>query len=255
MIEISLQEQIGIITGARHGIGRATALLLAQAGLKGLVIISQREDEIAGEVQSELAACGTEAVFVFGDASSERTIQQAAALAWNKWKRIDILINNAGVSFDSNLAGTTAQQWDRTMEVNLRSAFLTIKYCSPLMEKNGGGSIVNISSISGLTGGNSGPDYGASKAGVIALTKYCARQLGKHNIRVNAVAPGTIRTDMIRRKFSALTQEEIEKKLGMIPMGRMGTPEEVAKAVLFLASDMGSYVSGEILEVTGARMS
>ncbi len=113
---------------------------------------------------------------------------------------------------------------------------------------------MNMSSISGVTGGSTGPEYGASKAGIIALTKYAARLLGRHNIRVNAVAPGTIATDMIRRNYAKLTPEQYEKKLADIPMVRMGEPEEVAKAVLFLVSDMASYVSGDTLMVTGARM-
>lgn len=254
MYEISLKNQICMITGARHGIGRATALMMAEAGLRGITIISTKEDEEAERVEAELAALGTEAMFIFGDASREDTVKQAVDASVDRWKRIDILVNNAGISFAADLDRTTAGQWDRVMDVNIRSVFLTTRYCSRIMRKNGGGSIVNMSSISGITGGNSGPDYGASKAAVIALTKYCARQLGPYGIRVNAVAPGTIDTDMIKRNYNSLNPEQLTQRLKAIPMGRMGTPKEAAKAVLFLASDMGSYVSGAVLEVTGGRM-
>ena len=149
---------------------------------------------------------------------------------------------------------TSPEQWDKVLAVNLRSVFLTMKYSSEVMKRQGFGSIVSMSSISGVTGGSTGPEYGASKAGIIALTKYAAKLLGPYNIRVNAVAPGTIATDMIRRNYAKLTDEARQKKLDAISMKRLGDPEEVGKAVLFLASDMGSYVSGDTLMVTGARM-
>jgi 3-oxoacyl-[acyl-carrier protein] reductase len=139
------------------------------------------------------------------------------------------------------LETATEKQWDLVLKVNLRSVFLTLKYVSEVMKKQGYGSIVNMSSISGITGGSTGPEYGASKAGIIALTKFSAKTLGPYGIRVNAVAPGTI-------------EKTVKQKLARIPMQRMGDPAEVGKAVLFLASDMGSYVSGNTLCVTGARM-
>jgi len=198
---------------------------------------------------------GVDVKFVTGDASSEDVIKEAVKVCVDSWGKIDILANIAGVSYMRGLEDTTVEQWDKVMAINLRSTFLTMKYCSEVMKKQGYGSIVNTSSIAGITGGNTGPDYGASKAGIIALTKFAAKKLGQYNIRVNAIAPGTIATDMIRRNYSTLTPEQYEKKMAAIPMKRMGEPEEVGKAVLFLASDMGSYISGEILDVTGARMS
>ena len=255
MFEVSLKDQICIITGASQGIGRAIALTLSKAGLKGMTIIDIKKDENGIATEKELIALGTEVQFVVGDASSEETIKEAVKVTMDTWGKIDILVNNSGVSFMTNLDTTTPEQWDLVLDVNLRSVFLTMKYCSEVMKKQGHGSIVNMSSISGITGGSTGPEYGASKAGIIALTKYSAKLLGPYQIRVNAVAPGTIATDMIKRNYSKLTPEQLEKKLATIPMQRMGDPEEVGKAVLFLASDMGSYVSGDVLTVTGARMS
>lgn len=255
MFEVSLKDKICIITGASQGIGRAIALTLSNAGLKGITIIDIRKDENGIAAEKELTARGTQVQFIVGDASSEETIKEAIKVTMDTWGKIDILVNNAGVSFMTNLETTTPEQWDKVLDVNLRSVFLTMKYCSEVMKQQGYGSIVNMSSISGITGGSTGPEYGASKAGIIALTKYSAKLLGPYQIRVNAVAPGTIATDMIKRNYSKLTPEQLERKLATIPMQRMGEPEEVGKAVLFLASDMGSYVSGDVLTVTGARMS
>lgn len=255
MFEVSLKDKICLITGASQGIGKAIALTLAKAGLKGMTIVDIKKDERGTETEEELKALGTEVQFVTGDASLVETIQKAVQVTMDTWGKIDILVNDAGVSFMTNLETTTPEQWDLVLDVNLRSVFLTMKYCSEVMKKQGYGSIVNMSSISGITGGSTGPEYGASKAGIIALTKYAAKLLGPYQIRVNAVAPGTIATDMIKRNYSKLTPEQLEKKLATIPMQRMGEPEEVGKAVLFLASDMGSYVSGDVLTVTGARMS
>ncbi len=251
MFQVSLKDQICLMTGAGQGIGRATARILAQAELKGMTIL-----DIAGceDVERELRALGTEVQSFAADASDEEAVRGSVDATITRWGRIDILVNVAGIACMTDLETTSAAQWDRVLAVNLRSAFLTMKYCTPVMKKQGRGSIVNMSSISGVTGGSTGPEYGASKAGIIALTKYAARLLGRHNIRVNAVAPGTIATDMIRRNYAKLTPEQYEKKLADIPMVRMGEPEEVAKAVLFLVSDMASYVSGDTLMVTGARM-
>lgn len=255
MFEVSLKDQIGIITGASQGIGKAIALTLGKAEIKGLTIIDIKKDEKGQETEKELQDMGVEVNYVVGDASSEEDIKGAVESTMEKWGKIDILVNVAGISYMTDLDTTTAEQWDRVLRINLKSDFLTMKYVTPHMIKQGHGSIVNTSSIAGITGGSTGPDYGASKAGVIALTRFSAKKLGKYNIRVNAIAPGTIATDMIKRNYSTFTPEQYKRKMATIPMGRMGEPEEVGKAVLFLASDMGSYISGEIMDVGGARMS
>lgn len=255
MFEVSLKDQVCLITGATRGIGKAVATTFAQADVKGLTIIDINRDEAAEETIRELEDKGVIVDFIQGDASSEEVIKGAVDHMVEKYGKIDVLVNVAGVSYMTDLDTTTAEQWDRVLRINLKSVFLTMKYCTPVMKEQGYGSIVNFSSIAGITGGSTGPDYGASKAGIIALTKFSAKKLGPFNIRVNAVAPGTIATDMIKRNYSTFTPEQYEKKMATIPMKRMGEPEEVGKAVLFLASDMGSYISGEILDVTGARMS
>lgn len=254
MFEVSLKGKCALITGASQGIGRACAYTLGQAGIDGLTIVDMVKGEAGAETQASLEAMGVKVNYIEGDASSPEVISRAVAETVDAWGKLDIVVNVAGISYMTNLDTTSPEQWDKVLAVNLRSVFLTMKYSSEVMKRQGFGSIVSMSSISGVTGGSTGPEYGASKAGIIALTKYAAKLLGPYNIRVNAVAPGTIATDMIRRNYAKLTDEARQKKLDAISMKRLGDPEEVGKAVLFLASDMGSYVSGDTLMVTGARM-
>ncbi len=254
MYNVSLEDKIVLITGAAQGIGKSIAIKLAEAGCKGMAIIDIKKDANGEQTQQELEEFGVEVEFIVGDVSSETVIQNAVKHCMDKWGKIDILVNNAGIAFMDTLETATSEHWDLVLNVNLRSVFLTLKYVSAVMKEQGFGSIINMSSIAGITGGSTGPEYGASKAGVIALTKFAAKTLGPYGIRVNAVAPGTIETDMIKRTYATLDEETVKKKLSKIPMQRMGDPSEVGKAVLFLASDMSSYVSGDTLCVTGARM-
>ena len=255
MYQVSLEGKVVLITGAAQGIGREIALKLAEAGCRGMCIVDIKKDAQGEQRERDLEDLGTEVAFVLGDVSQEETFRQAIDCCLQRWGSIDILVNNAGIAFMDTLETATLEHWDLVMKVNLRSMFIGMKLVSEVMKRQGHGTIINMSSIAGVTGGNTGPEYGASKAGVIALTKFAAKTLGPYNIRVNAVAPGTIETDMIRRTYATLTQEQVKKKLSTIPMQRMGSPEEVGKAVLFLASDLASYVSGDTLMVTGARMS
>ena len=255
MITISLEEKVVIVTGAAQGIGRAIAVKMAEAGCRGLVINDLEIGEKARETARLAEAHGAEVLLIGGDVSKEETVKKLLAEADKKWGRIDILINNAGIAKTTDLFTTSEKQWDLTLDVNLRSVFLGLKYGAEYMKEHGGGVILNMSSIAGITGGSTGPDYGASKAGVAALTKFAAKTLSRYGIRVNALAPGTIATDMIRNNYAVLDEETVKKRLATIPMGRMGEPEEVANAALFLVSDLSSYVNGEILMVTGGRMS
>lgn len=255
MYEISLKGKTGLITGARQGIGRACAYKLGEAEIDHLLIIDIEKGVAGEETEKTLQKMGVNVEYIVGDASSENLIKQAIDLIISKWGQLDIIVNAAGISYMTDFETTTVEQWNKVMNVNLRSVFLTIKYGSVPMKKQNSGSIISMSSISGITGGNTGPEYGASKAGIIALTKYAAKQLGPYNIRVNAVAPGTIATNMIKRNYSKLTDEQRQEKINAIYMKRLGDPDEVGKAVLFFASDMSSYVSGDTLMVTGARMS
>jgi 3-oxoacyl-[acyl-carrier protein] reductase len=255
MYNISLKGKAVLITGAAQGIGRCITLKMAEAGAKGITVVDLQGGEPMERLQKELEALGSEVIVHTGDVSRGETIKGAISATTERWGSLDILINNAGIARRTDLFTTTEELWDLIIAVNLRSVFLGMKYAAEVMKEQGGGVIVNTSSIAGVTGGNTGPEYGASKAGVIALTKFAAKTLGKYNIRVNALAPGTIGTEMIENAYKDLSEEAVTKRLSTIPMGRMGDPEEVAKAALFLASDLSSYVSGDIVMVTGARMS
>lgn len=252
MISISLENKIAIVTGGTQGIGRAITLILAEAGCRGLSIVDIRDDSEARKVALEVEKLGAETLFIKADVSKDEDMKNVLAETTSKWGRLDIMVNNAGIARLNDLFATTTEQWDLVLDINLRSVFLGMKYAAEYMKEHGGGSIVNMASIAGVTGGNTGPDYGASKAGVIALTKFGSKTLGKYGIRVNALAPGYIETPMVKNSY-ADTPELLKQRLANIPMGRMGTPEEVANVALFLASDLSSYVNGETVLVTGGR--
>jgi NAD(P)-dependent dehydrogenase (short-subunit alcohol dehydrogenase family) len=253
VIPISMAEKVAIVTGAAQGIGRAIALKFAEAGIRGMAVLDLKNDESARALERDAAGTGSEVLFLEGDVGICDDVKRIIDLTVGKWGRLDILVNNAGLAINSDFFSTSDEQWNRILTINLSSVFYGMKYAAEYMKKQGGGCIVNMSSISGVTGGNTGPDYGASKAGIIALTKYGAKTLIQHNIRVNAVAPGTIETALIKREYAKLDPEALKKRLSAIPMGRMGTPEEVANVVVFLASDLASYINGETIMVTGGR--
>lgn len=253
MYNIDLSGKTAVITGAAQGIGKACAIKLAEAGLMGLTIVDIKIDGPGEETKKEIEALGTKVILFAGDVTKPETAQASLKQTFDTFGSVDIIVNNAGIVRQRDLFTTEDDAWDVTMAVNLKSVFLFMKYGAMIMKEQAHGVIINMASISGITGSNSGPDYGASKAGVIALSKFGSRTLAPFGIRVNAVAPGTIETEMVVIARTQLTPEQVEKRLSSIPMGRMGTPDEVAKAVLFLASDLASYVSGDTLTVTGAR--
>jgi len=255
VINISMKEKIIVVTGAIQGIGRAIAMKFAEAGCRGLAVLDLKIDENAKKLKRDIESFGAEVLLLNGDVSKKENMKNTIDEAFSKWGQIDIVVNNAGQAVKSDFFSTSEEQWNRIMNINLSSVFYGMKYAAEYMRGQRKGCIVNMSSIAGVTGGNTGPDYGASKAGVIALTKYGAKTLSKYGIRVNAVAPGTIETLLIKRVYAEMDSESLAKKLGSIPIGRMGTPEEVANVVIFLASDMASYVNGETIMVTGGRMS
>lgn len=253
MVNISLNNKVVIVTGAAHGIGRAIALKMAEAGCKGLVVNDLKIDDYAESLAKEAGAYGTEVLLIQGDMRQEADVKGLIDATVEKWGQLDVMINNAGIAKANDLFNTTAEDWDQVITVNMRSAFLGMKYSADFMKDHGGGCIINMGSIAGITGGSTSPDYGASKAGIIALTKYGAKFLAKYGIRVNALAPGTINTDMIKRNFENLNAKDLEKRLSAIPMGRMGNPEEVANVALFFASDLSSFITGDSLMITGGR--
>ncbi|OHD28377.1 MAG: hypothetical protein A2Y38_03770, partial [Spirochaetes bacterium GWB1_59_5] len=213
---------------------------------------------IAGEATvlgGELEKLGSEALLLQGDVSRPDDLKDLIEKTVARWGRFDILVNNAGIVVNHDLFSTTEEEWNRSIMINLNSMFYSMKYAAVHMRENGGGCIINMSSISGITGGSMGPDYGSAKSGIIGLTKYGARHLARFGIRVNAVAPGTIETSLIKREYDKMDPEARKARLNTIPMGRMGTPEEVANVVSFLASDLASYITGETILVTGGRTS
>ena len=256
MFEVSLKDKICIITGASQGIGKATALTFGKADLKGMTIIDIAKGESGEAVEKELTDMGVEVEYIVGDASSVEVIQGAVQKTMDRWGKIDILCNIAGISYMTDLETTSPEQWDKVMNVNIRSVFLTMKYVSEIMKKQGYGSIVNMSSISGVTGGSTGPEYGASKAGIIALTKYSAKILGKYNIRVNAVSPGTTLTPSLEDRINQAPDPEKMKQefFDRQPIGRLGYPEEIARAILFAADERAGFMDGENIQIDGGMV-
>ena len=249
-----MREKIIVVTGAAQGIGRSIAMKFAEANCRGITVVDLKIDENAKKLKGDIESFGVEVLLLDGDVSKKENMKNFVDETFSKWGQIDVMVNNAGQALKSDLFSTSEEQWNHILNVNLSSVFYGMKYAAEYMRGQGKGCIVNMSSISGITGGDQGPDYGASKAGVISLTKFGAKTLARYGIRVNAIAPGTIGTPLIKRLYDELDAESLKKKLGAIPMGRMGNPEEVANVVIFLASDMASYVNGATIMVTGGRM-
>lgn len=244
---LTLQGKVALITGSTRGIGWACAQLLARHGATVLLNgVSNREslDRRVGELKGE---AGAEVDGLAFDVASPSAVRDAYAAIFKKYKRLDVLVNNAGILEDNLLGMVTPENIARVFDVNVTGAILNMQYASRLMARSQGGSIVNLSSIIGRVGNAGQVVYGGSKAAVIGLTLSAAKELAPQGIRVNAVAPGFIDTDMTRR----LPKEKYEQRLNSIRMGRIGTPEDVARAVLFFASDLSAYVTGQVLGVDG----
>jgi len=246
-----LKNKIALITGSSRGIGKATALLFAKEGAKLIINyhlsdIKPDAEKDAFSVVDEINKIGSEAIAIKCDVSKENEVKEMIQKTIDKFGKIDILINNAGVVFDVPFFERTVEQWKRTLDVNLLGTFLCSKYTSQHMLKNGG-KIINISSTNGIN--NFSPeamDYDASKAGIIILTRDLAKELAP-KIQVNSIAPGWVDTDMNKDLPKDFVEEETEK----IYLKRFAKPEEIAKAILFLASDDASYITGSILKVDG----
>jgi len=247
-----LKNKIALITGASRGIGKRTALLFAKEGAKIIVNYHvsdyERDADVNAErVVDEIKKIGSEAIAIKCDVSKESEVKEMIQQAIDKFGRIDILINNAGIVFDVPFFKRTVEQWKKTLDVNLLGTFLCSRYASEQMLKNSGGKIINISSTNGLNSFSpEAMDYDASKAGIIILTRNLAKELAP-KIQVNSVAPGWVDTEMNKD----LPKDFVEKETEKIYLKRFATPEEIAKAVLFLASDDASYITGSILKVDG----
>lgn len=242
-----LNSKVALITGAARGIGRQIALLYAREGAD-VAFTDLELNEQAQATRDEIAALGVKVQFYASNAADFEAAHKVVEQVVADFGRLDILVNNAGITRDTLLMRMTEQQWDQVIEVNLKSAFNFTHAATPVMMRQRSGSIISLSSVVGINGNAGQANYAASKAGIIALTKSVAKELGSRGVRANAIAPGFIMTDMTK----ALSEETLKSFVSMIPMRRGGEPEEVAKVALFLASDLASYVSGQVIQVNGA---
>ncbi|AHV97307.1 3-oxoacyl-[acyl-carrier-protein] reductase [Paenibacillus sp. 7124] len=242
----SLRGQTALVTGGSRGIGRSIALALAEYGVKVAVNYSGSEDA-ARETVERIAELGSEGIALRGNVGS---VEQAEALVketLNAWGRIDILVNNAGITRDNLIMRMKEEEFDQVIETNLKGVFNCLKAATRPMMKQRYGRIINISSVVGVTGNPGQANYSAAKAGIIGLTKSAARELASRGITVNCIAPGFIDTDMTRQ-----LSEEVRADLAKgIPLARLGLPEEIASAVLFLSSEGAAYMTGQTLHVDG----
>jgi len=241
-----LEGKTAIITGAARGIGKAIALKFAQEGAN-IAFTDLAIDDNAKQTEKELAAFGVKAKGYASNAADFEDTHKVVDEIVKEFGKVDILVNNAGITRDGLLMRMSEQQWDMVMNVNLKSAFNFIHALTPVMMRQKSGSIINMSSVVGLSGNAGQANYSASKSGMIGLAKSVAKELGSRGIRANCICPGFIITEMT----GVLSDDVKNKWAEQIPLRRGGTPDDVANAALFLASDLSSYITGEVIPVTG----
>ncbi len=242
-----LKDKVAIVTGASRGIGRATALALASEGAN-VVVNYASSQEAADKVVAEITAMGSQAIALPADVSQADQVDNLVNAVMEKWGRIDVLVNNAGITRDTLLLRMKLEEWQAVIDLNLTGVFLCTRAVSKIMLKQRSGRIINITSVAGQMGNPGQANYSAAKAGVIGFTKTVAKELASRGITVNAVAPGFIATDMT----SDLNAEEILK---FIPLNRYGQPEEVAGMIRFLAADpAAAYITGQVMNVDGGMV-
>lgn len=243
-----LKGKVAIVTGGTRGIGYSIVKKYLQNGAKVVLFGSRKETVDTALAQLKAENPDWEVDGLFPTLTDAKAVEEAILSVKEKYGKIDILVNNAGISQSTPLMDYTPEEFDKAMDLNVKALFYAILPTAKIMKENGGGSIINTSSMVSIAGQTSGVGYPTSKFAVNGMTLSLARELGKYNIRVNAVAPGITRTDMV----AALPEQVVARISAQIPVGRPGEPDEVADAFVFLASDMASYVSGEILSVDGA---
>lgn len=244
-----LKGRCAIVTGSSRGIGKAIAKKLASEGVN-IVLNYRSSDEEAIKVETELKEFGVEVLRIKADISKFEEVEKLIKAAKEKFNKIDIMVNNAGVTIDNLLVRMKEEDFDNVINVNLKGVFNCLKAITPVMLRQRGGAIINISSVVGLTGNAGQVNYAASKAGVIGMTKSLAKELGSRGITVNAVAPGFIETDMTHD-----LNEEYRKKIQQeIPLKRFGTADDVADVVSFLAGDDAKYITGQVIHVDGGMV-
>lgn len=240
-----LESRVAVVTGAGRGIGRAIALALAREGARVLCV--SRTAGNAEAVAGEISEANGVAAAIGADISQLAEVEAAFHTALEIWGRVDILVNNAGVTRDNLLLRMKEEDWDEVLDTNLKGAYLCTKFAAKSMIKQRSGRIVNITSVVGIAGNAGQANYAASKAGLIGFTRSVAKELGSRSITCNAVAPGFIETDMTA-ELSQEARSQIEKNC---TLGRLGIPDDVANAVLFLCSDAAGYITGQVLSVDG----
>ncbi len=250
-MNIQLPDKVALVTGAGRGIGRAIALGLAQAGAR--VAVNDINPDTAERTAREIRDGGGEAVAFAADVANKLAVHTMINGCLERWGRLDILVNNAGVEPKASILTMDEYDWDRTLAVNLKGAFLCSQFAGRAMREQGGGVIVNIASI----GGHKIPlkdraAYCASKAGLVGFTRECAREFAAYGIRVNAICPGVIETEMTAQLRQ--NPEQMRKWLEDIPQGRLGTPEDVVGLVLFLCSEAAAYITGQAIHVDGGKV-
>jgi len=245
---MSLSGRVALITGASQGIGRSVALRLAKEG--ATVAAAARNQEKLNELAAEITAAGGKGAAFALDVADEEQVKSTVKAVSAQFGKIDILVNNAGITRDQLVMRMKRADWDAVLETNLTSAFLCIQQVIPSMLKQRYGRIINITSVFGQMGQAGQANYSASKAGLIGLTMAIAREVGSRSITCNAIAPGFIETAMT----AVLSEEFKQNAVKQIPLGRVGTPEDVAAAVAFLASDGASYITGHVLSVNGGML-
>jgi 3-oxoacyl-[acyl-carrier protein] reductase len=257
MEEHKVSGKVVIVTGAAAGIGRATAIRFAESG--ACVAGWDVSDKAAAAFAEDIRKAGGEPFFQVVNVTDAVAVEAAVSAVVEKWGRVDVVVNNAGIVRDAQLvklngAGTVKsmaeENWDAVVDVNLKGVFITTRAVAPHMIRQRGGVILNAASVVALNGNFGQTNYVASKAGVIGMTRTWARELGKYNIRVNAVAPGFIATDMLK----SMPPDILDNMISHTPMGRVGNPEDVANAYFWLASDQATFVHGTVLSVDGGMV-
>lgn len=244
-----LEGQVALVTGASRGIGRAVAIRLAQAGAD--VVVNYAGSEAAAQETVEaIEALGRKAIKIQANVADAEQVQAMVEQAHAEFGHLDVLVNNAGITKDGLLMRMKDEDFDAVIDINLKGTYLVTKAVSKIMMKQRSGSIINMTSVVGVMGNAGQTNYAASKAGVIGFTKSCAKEMASRGIRVNAIAPGFIETDMT----DVLSDKVKEAMVGQIPLGRMAQPEEVANATVFLASKFASYITGQVINVDGGMV-
>ncbi len=241
---MKLKGMVALVTGAAQGIGKATAEVFAKEGAS--IVLNDINEEGLNKAAMDIEALGVDCLPVVANTSLLSDVEKMYAQVMEKFGRLDILVNNAGITRDSLLHKMTEEQWKLVIDVNLTGVFFCLQGAAKIMRENGGGRIVNISSVARY--GNVGQaNYSSTKAAVVGLTRTAAKELARKNIRVNCVAPGPINTEMLQ----AVPEKVLEKFIQPIPLQRVGEPEELANTVLFLASDQSSYITGQVINCDG----